>query len=98
MQYWAHGFPDMDQPCTPPGSTASQDGVMVPLTTPEQFLIGSSNSIPPEQQPHQQQPDGEPQLDQGGGRMEQKVASRRVDLNAPNSQFDGDACSKIALA
>ena len=70
---------------------------MVPLTTPEQFMIGSSNSIPPEQQLHQQQPDGEPSPDQGGGRidnleqfhLEQEVASSWVDLNAPNSQIAG---------
>ena len=97
MLSWVHGFPDRDQQLPPPGSTASLDGVMVPLTTPEHFLIGSSNSIPPEQQPHQQQPDGEPQPDQGGGRrdkleqfhLEQEVASSWVDLSAPNSQIAG---------
>ena len=105
MQSLAHGFPDRDQPLPPPGSTASQGGVMVPLTTPEQFLIGSSNSIPPEQQPHQQQPDGEPPIDQGGGRMdnleqyhlEQEVASSWVDLNTPNSQIAGVPAPRLRL-
>ena len=97
MQSWTHGFPDRDLPLPPPGSTASQEGVMVPITTPEQFLIGSSNSIPPEQQPHEQQPDGEPPIDHGGGRMdnldqyhlEQEVASSWVDVNAPTSRMAG---------
>ena len=86
MKYWAHGLPDKDPPLAPPGSTAFQDGVMVPLTTPEQYMIGSINSIPPEQQPHQQQPDGEPQLDQGGGKLKQEIATSWVDLNAQRSQ------------
>ena len=91
MQFWGHGFTDMDQPLAPPGSTASQDGVMVPLTTPEQFMIGSNNSIPPEQ------PDCEPQLDQGGGSTEQNVPSSWADLNAPNSQIAGVPAQRLQL-
>ena len=43
MHSWTHGSPYQDQPPAPP---ASQDAVMVPLSTPEQYLISSSSSIP----------------------------------------------------
>ena len=89
MHSWAYGSPDRDQPPAPP---ASQDAVMVPLSTQEQYLIRSSSSSIPSAAAAASA--AAAVSDQGVGRMEhleQDVSSSWVDMSAANwnSQIAG---------
>ena len=93
MHTWAHGSPDTCIPGPLPGFTTSEQYIIAsPSSIPEQYIIASSSSI------HQQQPYGEPQLDQGGswvGLNDQK--SQIVGVPAPRLQLPGSEFASMPV-